>query len=285
MNKSSKFFENLNKLSTQIKTIYHKHGLVLLLSNMNWICKLCLKNYMYNDSTYYCSLCNYNICNNCIGYEKKYPLKIYYHEQIKLKVFLFSCHNHSMIYCRTSRNNNCETSWSCNLCKNHYSDKIWSFYCTFCDYDICLSCSRKYIPDNEYIKKIGIKIDNHFHNLVYMITNRNWLCNICNKLYDNYVQTYYCSNCNYDVCENCMKTISDEKKYPLLFTGNRVDYNIKVINAFCHIHPLVYCITSRDRNPTTWRCNKCLKKYEGNEWSFYCTLCDYDLCYNCYNIK
>ena len=99
------------------------------------------------------------------------------------------------------------------------------------------------------------------------------------------MQTYYCSNCNYDVCENCMKTISDEKKYPLLFTGNRVDYNIKVINAFCHIHPLVYCITSRDRNPTTWRCNKCLKKYEGNEWSFYCTLCDYDLCYNCYNIK
>ena len=91
-------FEKSNILSTQIKSKNHIHGLVLLLSNMNWNCKICLKYYTKDYSSYYCSLCNYNVCDNCIGYNKKYPLKIYYHEQNKLKEFLFSCHKHSMIY-------------------------------------------------------------------------------------------------------------------------------------------------------------------------------------------
>ena len=41
---------------------------------------------------------------------------------------------------------------------------------------MCLSCSRKYLPNNEYINDIGITIDNHSQNLVYIITNR-WLVN------------------------------------------------------------------------------------------------------------
>ena len=90
-----------------------------------------------------------------------------------------------MIYCRTSRDDNNVTSWNCNLCRKNYGDKIWSFYCTQCDYDICLSCSRKYLPDYDYINKIGITIDNHPHSLVYMITNRDWICNLCRKKYDN----------------------------------------------------------------------------------------------------
>ena len=287
VSKSYDFFkyENLNQLSTQIKTINHMHGLVLLLSNMKWRCKICLKNYTQNDSTYYCSLYKYNICNNCIGNNKKYPLKIYYHQQTKLKEYFFSCHEHSLIYCRTSRSNFNGTNWICNLCKKNYGDKIWSFYCTFCDYDICLSCSRKYILDINYITKMGIKIDNHLHDLIYMITNRNWICNLCSQKYDNSAPTYYCTNCDYDVCESCMEKLSDEKKYPLFFAGNRLDYNIKVINVFCHEHPMIYCITSRNRNPTTWICNKCLKNYKENDWSFYCSLCDYDLCYSCYKFN
>jgi hypothetical protein len=67
----------------QIRTRKHKHGLVLLYSNKNWRCKICLNPYTNNDSTYYCSLCNFNICNYCIGYEKKFPLKKCHHEQTK----------------------------------------------------------------------------------------------------------------------------------------------------------------------------------------------------------
>ena len=188
-----------------------------------------------------------------------------------------------MIYCRTSRNYNRDTTWICNLCKKNFSNKIWSFYCTECDFDICLKCSKKYISNESIIYSIGITIDEHPHKLVYMITNRNWICNICRKSYDNDIPTYYCSKCDYDVCKNCMENRSDEPKYPLEDDGDRESYKIKIINNDCHKHPLIYSITSRDaEKETTWRCNKCGKMHENNEWSFYCFFCDYDLCYDCY---
>ena len=49
-----------------------------------------------------------------------------------------------------------------------------------------------------------------------MKTNRDWRCNLCKKVYNNDVPTYYCTKCDYDVCKKCMKKISDEKKYPIL---------------------------------------------------------------------
>ena len=70
---------------------------------------------------------------------------------------------------------------------------------------MCLSCSRKYLPNDELINNIGITIDNHSHNLVYMITNRNWICNLCLKSYESDEPTYYCSLCDYDVCKSCMR--------------------------------------------------------------------------------
>ena len=90
-----------------------------------------------------------------------------------------------MIYYRTSRSNYKETNWNCDICERNYNDKIWCFYCTICDFDMCLSCSRKYLPNNEYINNIGITIDNHSQNLVYMITNRYWTCKLCLKSYES----------------------------------------------------------------------------------------------------
>ena len=271
------------KECSHIHSSCHEHGLVLLYSNRNWICNLCRNNYSKEELTYYCSLCDFDVCNCCIGIIKKYPLKQLYHEQTKLKDFKFPCHKHKMIYCRTSRNYNKNTTWICNLCKKNYSDKIWSFYCTECDFDICLKCSKKYIPNESIIYSIGITIDDHPHKLVYMITNRDWVCNICRKSFDNDIPTYYCSKCDYDVCQNCMMNRSDEPKYPLYNEGDRESYKIKIINKDCHKHPLIYSITSRSaKKETTWICNECKKNYESNEWSFYCSFCDYDLCYDCY---
>jgi hypothetical protein len=190
---------------------------------------------------------------------------------------------HPMIYCRILRSNFKETNWNCDICERNYSDKIWSFYCTICNFDMCLSCSRKYLPNNEYINNIGITIDNHSHSLVYMITNRNWTCDLCSKSYESDEPTYYCSLCDYDVCKSCMRQLSDEEKFPFLFRGFRDDHNKKVIKSIYHKHRLIYCMTSRGRKLTSWTCNECYNSYEFDDWSFYCSLCDYDLCYNCYS--
>ena len=53
--------------SSQIISKMHNHRLVYLLSNNIWDCNKCKKSNSENDPKYYCSLCDYNICNNCIG--------------------------------------------------------------------------------------------------------------------------------------------------------------------------------------------------------------------------
>ena len=267
---------------THIHTNKHNHGLVLLYSNRDWICNICRSHFSSSKPTYYCSMCDFDVCNKCIGINKKYPLEDFYHEQTELKSYRFPTHEHKMIYCRTSRARNKDTIWTCNLCFKTYENKIWSFYCINCDYDICLFCSKKYIPNYEFINNINIKIDEHDHCLVYMLTNRNWICNLCMKNYPSFVPTFYCTKCDYDVCKKCMSKLSDEKKFPLFLAGGRESVTIKFINDDCHKHPLMYCITSRLSNGITkWVCKKCLKTYK-NRWSFYCSICNYDLCYNCY---
>lgn len=261
----------------------HNHGLVLSYTNRNWKCDICKISYSNDESTYYCSLCDFDVCNCCIGIIKKYPLKQFYHEQTKLKMFKLPLHEHNLIYCRTSRYYNNSSGWICNICRKEYSNIIWSFYCTYCDFDICLRCAKKFINSDLLIYNIGIKIDKHKHRLVYMITNRNWICNICRNKYSNFIPTYYCTKCDYDVCRKCMKIISDEKKYPLIDEGNRENNTIKIVEKDCHRHPLIYCITSRNAKArTTWICNECKGNYDEDEWSFYCSLCDYDICYDCY---
>ena len=273
-----------NKECTHVHTFLHQHGLVLLFSNRDWVCKICFNNFPRNESTYYCSVCDFDVCHKCIGYERKYTLTDYHHEQFKLKRFNAHCHEHPLIYCRTSRSKDKDTTWVCELCFKGYENKIWSFYCTDCDYDVCLTCARKYIPQEYFVRKMGIKIDAHIHNLVYMITNRNWKCNLCKVSYPKILPTYYCTYCEFDVCDACMEKLNDENKYPLIFIkGKKESENITKVTCSCHQHQLMYCLTSRCfEGLSSWYCNKCLKDYNNGEWSFYCSWCDYDLCCNCY---
>ena len=49
-----------------------------------------------------------------------------------------------------------------------------------------------------------------------------------------------------------------------------------------HNHPLRYCYAIERQNyGTGWTCNKCSKSYSYDTPSFYCTICDFDLCQKC----
>ena len=145
-----------------------------------------------------------------------------------------------------------------------------------------MNCSNKFYSKDELVNNHGIKIDEHNHQLVYMITNKNWNCNLCLEKYKNSEPTYYCTMCDYNICMNCMAKISDEQKYPFFSDGLCLDYEITTVNVKCHNHPLIYCITSRTRIPTLWNCNLCKKSYGIECWSFFCSVCDYDICLECY---
>ena len=269
----------------QTGTKYHKHGVVLLLSNENWKCQKCHVYKKNSESKYHCSLpeCNFNICKTCIDNNSKYPLTDFTHKQINLLKYKFSYHNHPLLYCRSSRHNNNLNFWRCNNCHLTFTNRIWSFYCTYCDFDLCLICARKLVPQDDLLNGFGIKINEHEHTLIYLINNKNWSCNICNTSYNLNNGKFYCSICDYNVCNNCKIKINNEKKNLNLNSNSKIYSGNNFIDTKYHNHSLIYCNTSRNENDTYWNCDVCRVKYGPQSWSFYCTKCDYDLCYNCFS--
>ena len=270
--------------NTQIGTKYHKHGVVLLYSNENWKCQKCHIEKKNNEPKYHCSLpeCNFNICKTCIENNSKYPLADYTHKQIYLSKYKFDYHNHPLIYCRSSRHNDNFNFWNCNKCRLLFSNRIWSFYCTYCDFDLCLFCAKKLVPQDDLLNGWGIKLDEHAHTLIYLINNRNWSCNICYASFNSNTAKYYCSICDYNVCNNCKDKRNKEKKN-LSLNRNLKNYSEgNFVNTKYHRHSLIYCNTSRNEIETVWNCDVCGIKYGAQSWSFYCTKCDYDVCYNCF---
>ena len=270
--------------STQIGTMYHKHGVVLLFSNEDWTCQKCHLNKLKNESKYHCSLqdCNFNICKTCIENNSKYPLTDFIHKQIYLNKYSFSFHNHPLLYCRSSRHNSNLNFWSCNICRLTFTNRIWSFYCTYCDFDLCLICARKLVPSNDLLNGYGIKIDDHDHTLVYLISNKDWNCKICANQFTSNDGKFYCSICDFSLCKNCKNKINNENKNTNLNFSLR-NYSDSFVNTKYHTHALIYCNTSRNDKETSWNCDICGINYGPQNWSFYCTKCDYDVCLNCYN--
>ena len=79
-----------------------------------------------------------------------------------------------------------------------------------------------------------------------------------------------------------MSIISDEQKYRFFSDGERLDDNIETVKAKCHNHSLIYCKTSRTKISTAWNCNICTKSYGIESWSFYSSLYDFDICFECF---
>lgn len=134
-------------------------------------------------------------------------------------------------------------------------------------------------------KNPGIIIKEHNHKLLYCLTNFNWKCNICNKDYNKNNAKYYCSICDFNMCDKCNSkgNYTKKKSFPeyVIYPKNLVSLQFFITN--CHEHRLIYGRSSRyTLNYNTWICDICKNKFENQDWSFFCTECDYDLCYNCF---
>ena len=143
-------------------------------------------------------------------------------------IFMNDIHNHPLIYCLPLYRNNNGSSWTCNLCKTNYNYGTSTFYCTYCDFDLCPNCLGEYQLDqiifynpnsnkSNSIKNIQQNSNNfqwqkkfqkHNHNLTLIQKvnkNETWICDNCSKKYGNKETSYYCSLCDYDLCKNCFE--------------------------------------------------------------------------------
>lgn len=136
---------------------------------------------------------------------------------------------------------------------------------------------------NEKYKELGRKIDEHEHKVIYTKTNYDWKCKECNQKYSKTESRFYCSICDYNMCNNCRKN----KKYYIIgcIPTDAEPSNNKIKKQFIkhkgHEHRLTYCRTKRTASHLGWICNKCKDEFTNKVWTFYCTCCDYDLCTAC----
>ena len=125
----------------------HEHKLVYCLTNFSWNCNLCNKNYEKKNARYFCSICDYNMCDECHSKRDYIKKKVFpesvtpSNTSVKKNFFKTNHHEHRLVYCRTSRSVIGYNGWICDICREDFENDVWSFFCTNCDFDLCCSCA------------------------------------------------------------------------------------------------------------------------------------------------
>ena len=123
----------------------HEHNLVVTMTNCKWECNECNFKYCKDIPRMYCSICDYNICGDCLqekGYNKmiSFPKDIAFsYKNVKDIIKTSENHEHRLTYCTTMRSPEFN-GWRCNVCREVFKSNVWSFYCTCCDFDQCCKC-------------------------------------------------------------------------------------------------------------------------------------------------
>ena len=136
------------------------------------------------------------------------------------------------------------------------------------------------------IKTVGISVSEHQHKLVYCLTNYDWKCDICKTNYSKKDPTYFCSICDYNMCDKCRKEKNYEhsSSFPEFIIPSDEKIN-KFIDSPLHFHRLAYCRYNFTYvNLSGWNCSLCDEEYEADIWPLYCTQCNFKLCYKCSGI-
>ena len=138
---------------------------------------------------------------------------------------LVQSHIHPLVYCLTLDRAKYGTSWICNKCSGQFAYNIPSFYCVFCDFDMCERCilSHHLFEIMVFDYKMNLlnfimnnplqlfnwqslyPCHNHLLTLIKKVNpNFYWSCNLCKNKYGNDSAFYYCSLCDFRLCRNCV---------------------------------------------------------------------------------
>ena len=114
-----------------------------------------------------------------------------------------------------------------------------------------------------------------------------WRCNQCSTKYSYNVPTFYCTACDFDLCQKCLLGLN-------AFMIGIYNYNISNIymsqqfdksdyyEPSLHIHPIVRILREPTYTEVKLKCNKCFKDLQKDEEFYFCSLCNYCICINCY---
>ena len=146
-------------------------------------------------------------------------------------------HAHPLHCCFTIERGAFSEFWTCKNCGNNYSFDIPSFYCTYCDYDLCQNCLMglplgkikfadekcnfkvyvnknhpNYRPNFHQHPLALVKLEEYFYNDKNIIRCKRvpGFDNNGKKIGNEEIQLnkhsfYLCSLCNYYICKDCFQ--------------------------------------------------------------------------------
>ena len=301
------------------KSLLHKHSLVKIkIANRNnhLKCFSCLKDIQPEKRFYYCTKCDFRLCEKCQITESRGK-----HWQ-----FITSWHEHPLSFCITKgykkgevRTNSDKVEilednefyFTCNHCGIEYSRKKDTFYCTACDFYVCMKCYKNYFFYIEREINNAVNI-NKGNCEVYPVKCRCFLnndneaqtvnCNKCNTQLNLADWTYYCSNCNSNFCNICYRShkvifqnnilifdgnfvnnikngfgITYKENNEINYSGNWENGIFKLMKNINHgSHPLI-----RNSFNENIQCDICYKLCDSYDCGLSCSQSNLNICDNC----
>ena len=173
-------------------------------------------------------------------------------------------HAHPLHCCFTIERGAFSEFWTCKNCGNNYSFDIPSFYCTYCDYDLCQNClmglplGKIKFADEKcnfkvYVNKNHPNYRPNFHqHPLALVKSEEYLYNDKNKIhckrvpgFDNNGKKigheeiqlnkdsfYLCSLCNYYICKDCFQNCNQNPVQPQSVDSNSSLQNINQNSNF-----------------------------------------------------
>ena len=117
-----------------------------------------------------------------------------------------------------------------------------------------------------------------------------WICNNCMGSYSYSVPSFYCTACDYDLCQRCFLCLSAfmiavyNYQFGNMYASQQFT-NMSHYHQNIHNHPIVKIIKEPSFSEIQLKCNFCYKELLKNEAFHYCTLCNFCVCVNCFNMN
>ena len=121
-----------------------------------------------------------------------------------------------------------------------------------------------------------------------------WECDACKAQYSYDVPTFFCTACDFDICQKCILGLG--AFWIIIYNynlGNLCETQIneespyirKNLEKKIHHHPIIKIIREPSYYENKTKCNLCFKDIQTDEEFYFCSLCNYCICLNCYGEK
>ena len=117
--------------------------------------------------------------------------------------------------------------------------------------------------------------------------NNCWSCNNCSTKYSFNVPTFFCTACDFDLCQKCLLSLNAFMIAIYNYSKSNIYLSQQFDNANyyepkLHNHPIVRILREPTFTEVYLKCNMCLKDIQKDEEFYFCSLCNYCICINCY---